>query len=67
MGKHIQIFGKIVFVIKGDKNMFVNIDVNDHANDAIMLTSHITFFFLPTLFCSPSYALELDLMHVLGL
>lgn len=39
MGEHIQTFGKIVSRIEGDENIFVNIDVNDHENDAIMPTS----------------------------
>jgi hypothetical protein len=39
MGEHIWNFRKIISWIKGDKNIFVNIDVNDHENDAIMPTS----------------------------
>jgi hypothetical protein len=39
MGEHIQTFGKIISRIKGDKNIFVNIDVNNHENDVIMPTS----------------------------
>jgi hypothetical protein len=39
MGEHIRTFGRIVSRIKGDENIFVNIDVNDDENDVIMLTS----------------------------